>query len=91
LAEAFPEEYLEINPKDALKLEVETGEKVRVASRRGEIEIPIRVTERIQPGLVFASFHFRENWVNKLTNDVRDPKAKIPEFKVSAVKIEKVV
>ncbi len=90
LTEIYPEEYLEINPKDAEKLGVETGEKVRVASRRGEIEIPVKVTEVVQPGLVFASFHFRETNVNKLTNDARDPKAKIPEFKVCAVKVDKI-
>ncbi len=90
LSEIYPEEYLEVNPQDAEQLGVKTGEKVRVASRRGEIEIPVRVTERVQPGLVFASFHFRETAVNKLTNDARDPKAKIPEYKVCAVKVEKI-
>lgn len=90
LETVYPEEYLEMNPQDAEKLGVQSGDRVKVTSRRGEIEIPVRVTERIQPGLVFASFHFRETWVNKLTNSARDPKAKIPEYKVCAVKIEKV-
>lgn len=89
LDEHYPEEYMEIHPKDAAVLEVSDGEKVRVSSRRGSIEIKVKYTERVLPGLVFASFHFRETAVNMLTNSARDTKAKIPELKVCAVKVEK--
>ena len=85
----YPQEKLEINPEDVAKLRLREGEKVRVSSRRGEIEIAIHCTERVRPGTVFGSFHFRESAINKLTNPARDPKAKIPELKVCAVKIEK--
>jgi len=85
----YPQEKLEINPEDAAKLGLREGDKVKVASRRGEIEVAVHCTDRVQPGTVFGSFHFRESAINKLTNPARDPKAKIPEYKVCAVKIQK--
>lgn len=83
------EGFLEINPVDAQALEVCDGQKIKMASRRGEIETKIMITERVSPGLVFMPFHFEEANVNKLTNPAFDPIAKIPEFKVCAVKLEK--
>ncbi len=62
---------------------------MKVSSRRGEIEIPIRITEKVKEGSVFIPFHFREAPANVLTNPAVDPIAKIPEYKVCAVKIEK--
>jgi len=90
LEDLVPEEFLEINPQDALKLALIDGDRVKISSRRGELEVKVKVTERVQEGLVFASFHFAETAINKLTNPARDPKAKIPEYKVCAVKIEKI-
>jgi len=87
---AYPEEYLEINCADAGKLGICDGDRVKVSSRRGGVEVAVRVTEMVTPGLVFASFHYPEVAINRLTNPARDPIAKIPEFKVCAVKIEKV-
>jgi len=84
-----PEGFIEINPKDAQKLGISEGDKVRVKSRRGEIIIKAKVTDRVQPGIVFIPFHFAEAAANKLTNSAYDPKAKIPELKVCAVKLEK--
>jgi predicted molibdopterin-dependent oxidoreductase YjgC len=49
----------------------------------------VRASEAVPPGLVFASFHFREVPVNRLTNPARDPKAKIPELKLCAVRLER--
>lgn len=86
----YPEEKIEVNPCDAKKYSIKTGDKIRLSSRRGSIEATAEVTNRVKPGLVFGSFHFSEAAINKLTNAVYDPKAKIPELKVSAVKIEKV-
>ncbi|SDT83959.1 formate dehydrogenase, alpha subunit [Desulfobacula phenolica] len=83
------EGFLEINPVDAQTLDICDGQKIKMASRRGEIETKIMVTERVSPGLVFMPFHFEEANVNKLTNPAYDPIAKIPEFKVCAVKLEK--
>ena len=87
---AYPEEYLEINCADAEKISVCDGDKVKVTSRRGSVEVAVRVTDTVTPGLVFTSFHYPEVAINKLTNPARDPISKIPEFKVCAVKITKV-
>lgn len=85
----LPEERIEINPVEAAKYCINSGDKVRIASRRGSIEAVAEVTDRVQPGLIFGSFHFKEAAINELTNPAYDPKAKIPELKVCAVKIEK--
>jgi len=61
---------------------------VRVTSRRGAIELLARVTDRITPGVVFIPFHFAEAAANELTHGAFDPVAKIPEYKVCAVKVE---
>jgi predicted molibdopterin-dependent oxidoreductase YjgC len=84
-----PTGYLEINPRDADRLEVRDGEKVDVKSRRGEIEIDAMVTERVPEGTVFIPFHFAECAANVLTNAALDPDAKIPELKVCAVSVAK--
>ncbi len=85
-----PEGFLEINPGDAAVLDILDGQKIRVASRRGEIETRIMITDRVEKGVVFMPFHFEEANVNKLTNPAYDPIAKIPELKVCAVSLAKV-
>lgn len=90
LEEVYPEEHLEIHPDDACRLGIASGDLVRVTSRRGSITIKALVTERVTPGVVFTSFHFRENPINRLTVTDRDPVAKIPQLKACAVKVEKV-
>jgi predicted molibdopterin-dependent oxidoreductase YjgC len=84
-----PVGYVEIHPRDAEKLQLKDGVHVKVSSRRGEIEIPVKITEKVKEGSVFIPFHFREAPANVLTNPAVDPIAKIPEYKVCAVKIEK--
>lgn len=86
----YPMEYLEINEFDAEKLGIFDGDRVRVASRRGQVEVAARVTNTITPGMVFTSFQYPDVPINKLTNPARDPISKIPEYKVCAVKLEKV-
>ena len=83
------EGFLEINPADADALGIRDGHKIKMSSRRGEIETKIMVTDRVEKGVVFMPFHFEEANVNKLTNPAFDPVAKIPELKVCAVKLEK--
>jgi len=83
------EELVEINPQDAASLGIADGEKVKVISRRGEVVAKAKVTEVSPPGVVFMTFHFAESPTNQLTNPAIDPVAKIPEFKVCAVRIEK--
>ncbi|MBU3954496.1 MAG: molybdopterin-dependent oxidoreductase, partial [Proteobacteria bacterium] len=84
------EGFLEINPADAAALDILDGQKICVASRRGEIETRIMITDRVEKGVVFMPFHFEEANVNKLTNPAYDPIAKIPELKVCAVSLTKV-
>jgi formate dehydrogenase alpha subunit len=83
------EGFLEINPADARTLDLPDGHRIKIASRRGEIETRIMITDRVDQGVVFMPFHFEEANVNKLTNPAYDPIAKIPELKVCAVKLEK--
>ncbi|MGB4535978.1 MAG: molybdopterin dinucleotide binding domain-containing protein, partial [Tenuifilaceae bacterium] len=90
LNKIVPYGRVEINPGDAKRLGVKNGEKVKVTSRRGTIDIEAQVTTRVQEGVVFIPFHFIESGANFLTNDALDPVAKIPEYKVCAVKVEKV-
>ncbi|MCG6893484.1 MAG: formate dehydrogenase H subunit alpha, selenocysteine-containing, partial [Desulfobacteraceae bacterium] len=79
--------YVEIHPEDARRLSVAEGDTLILSSRRGEMEAPVRVTETVSPGNLFLPIHFGENPSNVLTNaEAFDPLAKIPEFKVSAVR-----
>jgi predicted molibdopterin-dependent oxidoreductase YjgC len=88
LDDIYPEPTVEIHPIDAEKIGVKTGDWIKVRSRRGAINVKTRVTERSPAGMVFIPFHFAEAAANELTLDVRDPQAKIPDYKVCAVKIE---
>jgi formate dehydrogenase alpha subunit len=90
ITQRAPESLVEINPKDAKKLKVKDGQLVKVSSRRGSLQAKSTVTERVPPGVIFMNFHFREAAVNLLTNPALDPIAKIPEYKVCAVKVEAV-
>lgn len=89
LAKEVGEGYVEVSPEDAVKLAIKEGEQVRLVSRRGQIETRAWVTRRVSPGVVFVPFHFVESAANVLTNAALDPVAKIPEYKVCAVRLEK--
>nr|ELV8710477.1 formate dehydrogenase subunit alpha [Vibrio vulnificus] len=78
-----------ISVQDAEALGIGNSDMLKVSTRRGEIEIAAFVTKRMQAGVVFIPFHFVESPVNRLTTTATDPHAKIPEFKVAAVRIEK--
>jgi formate dehydrogenase major subunit/formate dehydrogenase alpha subunit len=84
----YPEALVEIHPKDARKSSIRDGQLMRVASRRGEIIAKAQVTDRVEPGLIFTTFHFADSAANFLTNPALDPQAKIPEYKVCAVRVE---
>jgi formate dehydrogenase alpha subunit len=88
LESEVPEAYVEIHPDDAKRIGLDGGRRVRVVSRRGQIELGARITERIKPGIVFIPFHFAEAAANALTNSAIDPVAKIPEYKVCSVRVE---
>jgi len=81
---------IELHPDDAARLGIADGQTVRVRSRRGEIQIGARLTDRVAPGTTFLAFHYREAPANRLTIAALDPVAKIPEFKVCAVAVEPV-
>ena len=85
----YPEALVEIHPRDAARAGIGANGMMKVASRRGEIMAKAQITDRVEPGLIFTTFHFAESAANFLTNPVLDPVAKIPEFKVCAVKVEK--
>lgn len=85
-----PESYVEINEVTAIKLGISDGEKVRLASRRGEIITTAKITDIIEENVLFMPFHFAEGAANYLTNSKLDSIAKIPELKVAAVKIQKI-
>ncbi|MFC2042520.1 molybdopterin dinucleotide binding domain-containing protein, partial [Chloroflexota bacterium] len=83
----YPNGDVELHPDDALKLGILEGDSVTVTSERGKIETPVHITDKTSPGLAFMTLHWHESPVNILTNSALDPVAKIPEFKVTAVKI----
>ena len=89
LLEVYPETVIEISPEDAVKIGLNGKNTVRVTSRRGEMIAKAVVTERVSEGVIFGNFHFPgEQNVNNLTIAALDPIAKIPEYKVCAVKVE---
>jgi formate dehydrogenase alpha subunit len=82
--------YVTINPQDAEALAVKDGDVLVISSRRGRMEAPAKIGHAVEPGTLFLPIHFGENPTNVLTSaEAVDPLAKIPEFKVSAVNIEK--
>ena len=82
--------YVCINPNDARELEISEGDALVLSSRRGDMEAPAKITPSVAPGTLFLPIHFGENPTNVLTNaEAFDPLAKIPEFKVAAVRVEK--
>ncbi len=83
------EERVEINPVDAAPLEIEDGNAVKVTSRRGAVKAKAKITQTTPPGVISMTFHYPETRTNLLTHGALDPIAKIPEFKVCAVKIER--
>ena len=89
LNEYHPEELAMVNPADAEALELQDGDLIKVASRRGEVITKIQVTDRVVKGTVWMSFHHREVPTNVLTNGAHDPITHTGEYKVAAVKVEK--
>src|SRR4029077_9914561 len=85
-------EFLDVSPEDADRLELTPGEIVRVSSRRGSVEAPVRIDPGLRAGLTFMTFHFPEQVdVNQLTIDATDPKSGTAEFKATAVRVDKLL
>ncbi len=90
LVDQYPEPLCEMHPQLAAELGLVTGDMVRVISRRGEVTLPCRVVATIRPDTVFIPYHWPgEKSANLLTHRSLDPVSKIPEFKVSAVRLER--
>jgi predicted molibdopterin-dependent oxidoreductase YjgC len=89
LLAVYDKALVEVNPDDAVRIGLNGRKRVRITSRRGQIEATAWVTDRVPPGMVFANFHFPgDQNANVLTIAALDPVAKIPEYKVCAVKVE---
>ena len=83
-------ETLDISPEDAAELGLADGERVRITSRRGQVEAPIRIDASLRQGLTFMTLHFQDDVAtNLLTIDATDPKSGTAEFKATAIRIEK--
>ncbi len=83
-------ETLDLSPQDSQRYGFEEGEVVRVVSRRGSVEAPVRLDPGLRPGLAFMTLHFPDQVAtNELTIDAVDPKSGTSEFKATAVRIEK--
>jgi formate dehydrogenase major subunit len=85
-----PSSYLELSFEDAKNLGVQDGELLQITSRRGQIQVPARLSDKVSKGIVFIPFHFYEQSVNRLTNEALDPVTNIPELKVCSVRIDKI-
>ena len=92
LHKAVPEAYVEINPNDAKRMQIQTGDKVKLTTRRGEIIIPASVNGRGVPApmQVFVPFFDENMLINNITLDAFCPISKQPDYKKCAVQIEKV-
>jgi assimilatory nitrate reductase catalytic subunit len=85
-----PHAWLEMNPRDARALGLRPQDRVTVVSRRGSIQnIELRMTETVAPGQVFVPFHYAEANANQLTQSAYDPISREPNFKQSAVRVER--
>ncbi|HRA67176.1 MAG TPA: molybdopterin oxidoreductase family protein, partial [Caldilinea sp.] len=84
----YPAPMVEMHEIDATRLAVQTGDAVRVTSRRGSVVLRVEISPKARPGVVFIPMHFTEAAANLLTIDALDPQAKIPEFKACAVDIQ---
>jgi assimilatory nitrate reductase catalytic subunit len=92
LRDAVPRSFVEIHPALAHTHDIEEGDNVRLTTRRGEAQVEARVVNSIRPDTLFVPFHWGgEGCANLLTNPALDPTSKMPEYKICAVKIEKVL
>ena len=82
-------DVLEMHPEDAASLRLEEGELVRLVSARSEAVLPLAVSERVERGQLFTSFHFPSTDINALLSSSADESSKCPEYKVSTVRVEK--
>lgn len=87
-SEIVVQDYLSINPADAQRKSIRSGDKVRLSSARGEVELEARVTDEVKPGILYTTFHFPEAMVNNVTGPGCDGDTMCPEYKVIAADVE---
>ena len=84
------EDLVEIHPHDAEERGIQSGDWVGIVSRSGETVLRAQITERVQPGVIYTTFHHPESGANVITTDNSDWATNCPEFKVTAVQVNKV-
>ena len=84
----YAADLLEIHPHDAEERGIRDGDRVGIESRVGSTTLPVTITERVQPGVVYTTFHFPESGANVITTDNSDWATNCPEYKVTAVQVE---
>ncbi len=88
LNDLAPEAWVDVNPKDAEKLKVKSGDRMSLSSVRGRVDdVVVRVTGSVREGTVFVPFHFNTQLVNRLTNEIFCPKSGEPNFKQTAIQL----
>ena len=90
ILEVVDVDVLEMHPEDAARLRIAGGDLVRLVSPRSAILLPVVLSERVQPGELFTSFHFPASDVNSLLSSSSDDQSRCPEYKVSIVRVEPV-
>ena len=89
--ELRPGDTLDMSPVDAHTQGISDGEQVRICSRYGEAVLPVRISDRIKAGELFCTFHLPELLINRLTSNERDRLVHAPEYKVTSVRVERLV
>jgi formate dehydrogenase major subunit len=84
------EDLIEIHPHDAQERAIQEGDWVGISSRAGETVLRAIITERVQPGVVYTTFHHPESGANVITTDNSDWATNCPEYKVTAVQVSRV-
>ena len=84
-----PSDVLDISPADALAAGIRDGERVRIVSAYGAAELPVHVSAMVADGQLFATFHTPELFLNRVTGPHRDTVVGTPEYKVTAVRLER--
>ncbi len=83
------DDYLMINPEDAVENLINEGDYICIESPRGKVDVKARITDDVKKGILSTTFHFPEIMINNLTGDIHDSEAMCPEYKVVAVRIRK--
>ncbi|NDA68777.1 MAG: formate dehydrogenase subunit alpha, partial [Verrucomicrobia bacterium] len=82
-------DYLQLSPTDATKLGLTDGEIVRLRSEQGSADLPVKISDHVKPGEIYTTFHSTRIHLNQITTSHRDRYTKTPEYKITAVCIEK--